>query len=129
MPIGDRIRKRRLELKMTQDELAKIAGYASRVSINKIENDGRKLPQDKIKAIAIALKTTPSYLLDWTDEIKGDNRINMTSTPGELTIIAAYRAMNDNGKERLVECACELSELPRYRDTGTDVAGTHALSA
>jgi len=53
MPIGDRIGKRRLELKMTQDELAKIAGYASRVSINKIEKSHPKVraEADKIREI------------------------------------------------------------------------------
>lgn len=37
MTIGERIRNRRIELNMTQEELAKKAGYKSRSSINKIE--------------------------------------------------------------------------------------------
>ena len=65
MLVGNRIRSRREALKMSQDELAKKAGYKSRSSIAKIENDGRNLPQDKIYAIAIALETTPSYIMGW----------------------------------------------------------------
>lgn len=38
MTIGDRIRKRREELGLTQEELAKKLGYASRSSVNKVEN-------------------------------------------------------------------------------------------
>ena len=38
MEIGDRIRKKREELGMSQEELAKKIGYRSRSSINKIEN-------------------------------------------------------------------------------------------
>ena len=36
MEIGDRIRKKREELGMSQEELAKKIGYRSRSSINKI---------------------------------------------------------------------------------------------
>lgn len=68
MEIGDRIRRRREALGMTQDELARAAGYKSRSSINKIEVDGRGLPQKKIVDIAKALKVTPSYLMGWEDE-------------------------------------------------------------
>mgnify|MGYP001405690724 FL=1 len=63
MNIGARIKKRREELNMSQEELAKLANYKSRSSINKIERDGRGLPQEKIEAIAKALGVTPSYLM------------------------------------------------------------------
>lgn len=66
MEIGERIKLRREELRMSQDELAKKVGYKSRSSINKIEADGRGLPQRKIAAFASALDTTPSYLMGWT---------------------------------------------------------------
>ena len=68
MEIGDRIRKRREELGMSQEELAKKIGYKSRSSINKIENDGRGLPQSKILLIAKSLETTPDFLLGWNDD-------------------------------------------------------------
>ena len=68
MEIGDRIRKKREELGMSQEELAKKIGYRSRSSINKIENDGRGLPQSKILLIAKALETTPDFLLGWDDD-------------------------------------------------------------
>ena len=45
MDIGERIKLRREELNLSQDELAKKVGYKSRSSINKIEQDGRGLPQ------------------------------------------------------------------------------------
>ena len=54
MEIGERIKKRREELGMSQEELAQKAGYKSRSSINKIEIDGRGLPQSKIVNIASA---------------------------------------------------------------------------
>jgi len=68
MTIGDRIKKRREELNISQEELGLKLGYKSRSSINKIELDGRSLPQSKIKAIAEALETTPSYIMGWEEE-------------------------------------------------------------
>ena len=67
LEIGDRIRIRREQLKMSQDELAKRLGYKSRSSINKIEANSRNLTQSKIKAIADALDTTPSYIMGWAE--------------------------------------------------------------
>lgn len=67
MEIGDRIKKRREELGMSQEELAKKVGYKSRSSINKIEIDGRGLPQSKIVAFAKALETSPAYLMGWIE--------------------------------------------------------------
>ena len=68
MTIGQRIKARREELNMSQDELAKRIGYKSRSSINKIELDLYELRQTKIKSIADALDTTPSYIMGWDEE-------------------------------------------------------------
>lgn len=68
MTIGERIRFRREELHLSQEELAKRLGYKSRSSINKIELGLYNLKQSKIKAIADALETTPSYIMGWDDE-------------------------------------------------------------
>lgn len=65
--IGSRIRNRREELGLSQDELGKRLGYKSHSSINKIELDQRNLTQSKIKAIAEALETTPAYIMGWDE--------------------------------------------------------------
>ena len=62
------IKKRRLELGMTQSELARLSGYENRSSIARIERGDTNLPQSKIVDIARALKVTPSYLMGWEDE-------------------------------------------------------------
>lgn len=68
MDIGERIKLRREELNISQAELARKVGYTSRSTITRIERDGNGISQDKIVAIAKALKTTPSYLMGWEDE-------------------------------------------------------------
>ena len=73
MTIGERIRNRREQLNMSQDELAKKIGYKSRSSINKFETS-RNLPLDKVELVAKALDCPPSYLMGWTDdELPSDN--------------------------------------------------------
>ena len=64
MTIGERIKQKRLELNLSQDELAKKVGYKSRSSIQKIEV-ARKLPLDKIEKMAAALDCTPGFLMGW----------------------------------------------------------------
>lgn len=34
--LGNRIRQRRIELKLTQEELGKMVGYTSRTTVNKV---------------------------------------------------------------------------------------------
>ena len=68
LKIGDRIKIRREQLKMTQDELAQAMGYKSRSSINKIEKGGNEPPQSKVVDFAKVLHTTPSYLMGWEDD-------------------------------------------------------------
>lgn len=70
--IGERIKQRRLELGMSQDELAMKLGFSSRSSICKIESNARNLTQQKIKAIADALETTPDYIMGWTNSSKSE---------------------------------------------------------
>lgn len=70
MDMYDRIRNRRKELKMTQDELAKLTGYNDRSSIAKIEAKKADLSQSKIIAFASALKVSTSYLMDGEEPTK-----------------------------------------------------------
>ncbi len=75
MDLYNRIKLRREELNMSQDELAQKLGYKSRSSINKIELGKSDIPQSKIPAFADALNTTPAYLTGWLD-----SPINISTT-------------------------------------------------
>lgn len=86
MEIGERIKARREELGMSQDELARMVGYKWRSSINKIELGGQRLPQKKIVEIARALRVTPSYLMGWEDNTYIDDDGN-PALVAELTAI------------------------------------------
>ena len=65
MTLYDRIRARREELNMSQEELAKRLGYKSRSTIAKIESGENDITQSKIVAFAKALGIKTAYLRGW----------------------------------------------------------------
>lgn len=67
MTLYDRIRTRREQLNMSQEELAKRLGYKSRSTIAKIESGENDITQSKIVAFAKALGVKPGYLMGWED--------------------------------------------------------------
>lgn len=63
--IGERIRNLRQKLGLTQEELAKRAGYTSRSTINKMEKGLIDITQSKFVRLSKILGVTPSQLLGW----------------------------------------------------------------
>lgn len=72
MTIGERIKQRRIELGLTQTELAHRLGNKSRTSVCTVETNREDLTMDRIRKYAEALETTPAYLMGWeeTNEFK-----------------------------------------------------------
>jgi transcriptional regulator with XRE-family HTH domain len=68
MTTADRIKQRRLELGLTQLELAKRLGFSTKAAVSKIENQGDKVTLRNVEKFALALHCAPSYLMGWSDE-------------------------------------------------------------
>ncbi len=66
MAVGKNIRDRRIELKMTQGDLAQKTGY-ERSMIAKIETNKVDLSIEKIDIIAKVLNINPAYLAGWSN--------------------------------------------------------------
>lgn len=66
------IRKKRLELGMSQEELALKTGYKDRSSVAKIEKGLVDLSQTKIKLFAEALGTTEPDLIGYEENLETD---------------------------------------------------------
>ena len=94
-----RIRQRREELEMSQDELARMLGYKSRSSINKIEKGENDIPQSKIVAFARALKTTPEYLMGWETS---KEKLYIAESNEEKELLNGYRELNEADKSMLL---------------------------
>ena len=59
--LSRRILQRRLELGLSQEELAQRMGYRSKSSITKLEKGVNDIPQSKVEEFAAALETTPAW--------------------------------------------------------------------
>lgn len=86
MGIGERIRERREELGLSQEELAIKLGYKSRSTINKIESGINDITQSKVAEFAKALNTTPAYLMGWEEDKKEDFDISSLAKYGVMPI-------------------------------------------
>ena len=73
--LGQRIKNRRIELGLTQEELGKMVGYKSRTTVNKVELGISSLNETKIIAFAKALDTTPAYIMGWDEPTKEENEL------------------------------------------------------
>ena len=64
MSVGSNIKKRRYELRMSQQDLAHVLGYKSRSTIAKIESGENDISQKKLRKFAEALDTTVEALIN-----------------------------------------------------------------
>lgn len=62
--IGKKVKARREQLGLTQEELAKKLGYKSKSTINKIELDINDVSQSKLVRLAAALEVDPGYFIE-----------------------------------------------------------------
>ena len=65
--LSSRIRQRREQLGLPQEELAARMGYRSKSSITKLEKGINDLPRAKLEELAAALDTTPAWLMGLVD--------------------------------------------------------------
>ena len=124
MSIGQRIKSRREELGMSQEDLAHRIGYKSKSSINKIELDIQQLRQSKIKQIADALETTTDYIMGWSEKEKGETQEQHTVTDliknqygsDVYELVQLYSKLNEAGKKKIVEELRDTAELEKYTE-------------
>lgn len=67
MKIGERIKQRRNELKMSADDLAKKLGKDRSTIYRYEKGEIENIPADILVPIAMALETTPQDLIGWED--------------------------------------------------------------
>ena len=114
MPMGDRIKNRRIELGMTQQELAVKMGFKTRSHISLLEQGDRNIPISKIKKLANALEVSPEYLMGWED-----NMGTTTTTTGNHNTTNTnnnyYSDCGSSAKEA-IEFLDKVSALHRIMD-------------
>ena len=76
MNIGARIKARRLELKMSMEELGKRIGKNRSTILRYEKGEIENLPLDVLEPIAKALHTTPQYLMGWEQVQKKNDALS-----------------------------------------------------
>ena len=113
---GKRIKVRRKDLGMTQEELGQKAGV-TKATINKYETGiVQNLKRSTIEDMAKALNVSPSYIMGWTDNgVIGQNSGTITVNNAEralskeeLELLRIYNKIGVRDRIRLIETALEL---------------------
>lgn len=113
MELYNNIRKYRLRLGLTQDQLAQLAGYTDRSSIAKIERGLVDISQSKLELFARVLHVSPGELIG-RSEAYGSHTV---LTPSEQSLIDHFRQLNDEGQEMAIEHVAYLVSTGRYIKT------------
>lgn len=100
MSLADRVRMRREELNLSQEELAQRMGYKSRSSINKIEC-GREISQKVIVRLADALGVKPAYLMGWDEDIEeqAEFEASVLLDDDVMDLVHNYMCLTDDQKK------------------------------
>lgn len=106
MSLADRVRMRREELKLNQEELAQRMGYKSRSSINKIEC-GREISQKVIVRLADALGVSPAYLMGWDEkpEEQAEFEASVLLDEDVMDLVHIYMCLSDEQKNAVKQMA------------------------
>lgn len=112
MTVGDIIKKRREELGMTTYELAELIGV-SHATVSRYESGYiNSIKSGKIQAIAEALRTTPKYLMGWTDDPA------MSTEDTEL--LRFYHKLNALGRKHAIIMIKGMLKEDEYRGDSND---------
>ena len=119
MTMGDRIKNRRIELGMTQQELAVKMGFKTRSHISLLEQGDRNIPISKIKNLANALEVSPEYIMGWED-----NAGTITTNIGDHNITNA-NTNSFNGNSGAMREAIEFIDKDSALHKITDMLFTY----
>ena len=121
--IGNRIKDRRKELKMSQKDLGNMVGLTA-ATISRIEDGSRKLTQENITKFTQALEVSPDWLMGWNDQpqisriqlaqhvlnVLENMQVSVEKEDPMLARLMEYmNQMNDSQKQRLIDYAEYIS--------------------
>lgn len=120
MTVGERIKKRREALNLSQGELASIMNI-TRQAVSKAELHDSNITMDKVRKFAQALECTEAYLMGWGSEsieetlteayIKGQEVKELTpNTEEEKTLIRSFRELDEESQRQIVLMLAFLKE-------------------
>lgn len=131
MELAQNIKRRRIELNLSQSELASKVGYKDKGSISRIENGTLDLTQSQIVNFAKALEVSPAYLMGWESQSDKDKLLDsldkikemiekseiLSITDTEAEIINNIRRLDSKGREtvlRVIQDELRYLRMTKY---------------
>lgn len=117
MAIADRIKAARIEVGLTQKELAKKCDI-SVITIHQYETSKRIPRIDILQKIAFALNVTVSDLVEdeyWKTVSPEEYRALLEDNPKKHMLLTYFGQLNEAGQDKAVERVQELTDVPKYR--------------
>ena len=101
--LSRKIKQLRLEKNMTLEQVAQIVGVG-KSTVRKWETGMiANMKRDKIESLAIALGTTPAYLMGWKEETNETLPQSQTLTEGESMLLEIFRQVPENKQKMVLE--------------------------
>ena len=133
MTVADRIREKRLELELSQADLARLAKYSDKTAISKIENAGNNITMKQVRRIAEALGVSAAFLMGWADiseEVEtingktlGDLQNNVEVNPEVMSLYKKFGSLEVSKALRFAEVF--LKATPERRQIALEILQTH----
>lgn len=108
MTVGERIKKRREELGLSQSELAKKMGYAGKSTVCRAETYGNNITTDKIRKYAKALDCTEAELVGWNEDAKVERQLSGIVAEEDIRLLTMYTKLDDNDKQLIKQMIYSL---------------------
>lgn len=119
MTIGQRIKDKRIECGLSQEELAKSVSTTKQTIYKYEMGIVTNIPSDRIEAMAGVMNVSPAYLMGWEEptpaapELASDVR----------DLVTAYDKLNPTGRRKAREFVDDLTENPKYTAAAPTLSG------
>ncbi|MDY4606374.1 helix-turn-helix domain-containing protein [Clostridium tertium] len=113
--IMNRIQSKRIELKLSYQDLANKTGL-SKSTLQRYETGSiRNIPLDKLEILANALEVSPMWIIgyDIPTEKEISTKINLDDKT--TLLLNSFNKLNDEGKNEAIKRVDELTELNKYK--------------
>ncbi|MDU2490433.1 MAG: helix-turn-helix domain-containing protein [Clostridium celatum] len=113
--IMNRIQSKRIELKLSYQDLANKTGL-SKSTLQRYETGSiRNIPLDKLEILANALEVSPMWIIGYDIPTEKESCNTVNSNDKDNILLNSFNKLNEEGKNEAIKRVQELTELSKYK--------------
>lgn len=113
--IMNRIQSKRIELKLSYQDLANKTGL-SKSTLQRYETGSiRNIPLDKLEILANALEVSPMWIMGYDFPMEREISNNINTDDKSAILLNSFNNLNEEGKDEAIKRVNELTELSKYK--------------